>query len=77
VSVQGDVEILGEDFDYVTPMQEMVLRYLGPEGLDYADSTLVFPRVPFRVWPRRMASWNGAGFDRTFQNDTVWKNVVT
>ncbi len=75
VSVQGEAEFLPEDFDYVPPMREMVLRYLGPEGMDYAESTMVFPRVPFRVWPRKLASWNGGGFDRTFQRDTVWKDV--
>ncbi|HEX2072162.1 MAG TPA: TIGR03618 family F420-dependent PPOX class oxidoreductase [Geodermatophilus sp.] len=75
VSVQGEAEFLPEDFDYVPPMREMVLRYLGPEGMDYAERTMVFPRVPFRVLPRKLASWNGGGFDRTFQRDTVWKEV--
>jgi hypothetical protein len=53
----------------------MVLRYLGPEGMDYAESTFGFARVPFRVWPRKMATWNGGGFDRTFQKDTVWREL--
>jgi PPOX class probable F420-dependent enzyme len=75
VSVQGEVDFLTEDFDYIPPMRDMALRYLGPEGMDYAESTFKFPRTPFRVWPRKMASWNGGGFDRTFQRDTVWKNV--
>lgn len=75
VSVQGEVEFLGEDFDVVGAMTEMVLRYLGPDGMEYGKSTFKFPRVPFRVWPRRMTSWNGGGFDRTFNRDTVWHEV--
>jgi hypothetical protein len=53
----------------------MVLRYLGPEGMEYAESTFGFPRVPFRVWPRQMSTWNGGGFDRTFHRPTVWHTV--
>lgn len=75
VSVQGEVEFLGDDFEYVEPMLDMVRRYLGEEGMPYAKSTLEFPRVPFRVWPKKMTSWNGGGFDRTFTSDTVWKEV--
>lgn len=75
VSVQGEVEFLPDTFDYVPPMREMVLRYLGPEGMEYAESTLQFARTPFRVWPRKLASWNGGGFDRTFKRETVWKEI--
>ncbi|WP_208214531.1 TIGR03618 family F420-dependent PPOX class oxidoreductase [Cellulomonas fengjieae] len=75
VSVQGAVEFLGPDFDYETPMRQMVLRYLGEEGMAYAESTMVFPRVPFYVRPLRMTSWNGGGFDRTFNKETVWREV--
>lgn len=76
VSVQGDVEFLGEDFDYIAPMREMVLRYLGPEGMEYAESTFDFPRVPIKIRPRKLASWNGGGFDRTFNRETVWREVA-
>jgi PPOX class probable F420-dependent enzyme len=72
VSVQGRVEFLDPDFDWVTPAKRMALRYLGPEGLAYAESTFHFPRVPFRVHVIKMSTWNGGGFDRTFQADTVW-----
>lgn len=75
VSVQGEVEFLGEDFDHIPPMRDMVLRYLGPEGMDYAESTFGFARVPFRVWPKKMATWNGGGFDRTFKKETVWREL--
>lgn len=75
VSVQGDVEFLGEEFDYIPPMRDMVLRYLGPEGMEYAESTFDFPRVPIKIWPRKLASWNGGGFDRTFKRETVWHEV--
>jgi hypothetical protein len=27
------------------------------------------------VHPRKMASWNGGGFDRTFQKPTVWREA--
>lgn len=75
VSVQGVAEFLGDDFDWVEPARRMVLRYLGEGGLSYAESTFEFPRVPFRVWPKRMATWNGGGFDRTFHRETVWHEV--
>jgi PPOX class probable F420-dependent enzyme len=75
VSVQGEVEFLGDDFDHIEAMREMVLRYLGPEGMDYAESTFAFPRAPFKVWPKRIATWNGGGFDRTFHRDTVWRET--
>lgn len=75
VSVQGDVEFLTEEFDHIAAMREMVLRYLGPDGMDYAESTFQFPRVPFKVWPKKIASWNGGGFDRTFERDTVWREI--
>lgn len=72
VSVQGRAEFLPADFDWETPVRQMVLRYLGEGGMPYAESTLEFPRVPFRVWPEKMATWNGGGFDRTFHRETVW-----
>lgn len=75
VSVQGEVEFLGEDFDHIPPMRDMVLRYLGQEGMDYAESTFGFARVPFRVWPKKMATWNGGGFDRTFKAETKWREL--
>jgi PPOX class probable F420-dependent enzyme len=72
VSVQGRVELLGDDFDWQTPTRRMVLRYLGEDGMAYAESTFDFPRVPFRVWPVRMSTWNGGGYDRTFNRPTEW-----
>jgi PPOX class probable F420-dependent enzyme len=75
VSVRGEAEFLPDDFDWRGPARDMVLRYLGPEGMEYAESTFGFPRVPFRVWPRQMSTWNGGGFDRTFHRPTVWHTV--
>lgn len=75
VSVQGEAELLADDFDWQSPARDMVLRYLGPEGMDYAESTFGFERVPFKVWPRKMSTWNGGGFDRTFRKETVWREV--
>lgn len=75
VSVQGIAKFLPPDFDFITPMREMVLRYFGPAGLDYAEATFGFPRVPFHVSPIRMASWNGGGYDRTFHRETLWRKI--
>ena len=75
VSVQGHVEFLSEDFDWETPVRAMVIRYLGEEGMPYAEATLGFARVPFKVWPDKMATWNGGGFDRTFNKTTEWHEV--
>ena len=76
VSFKGMAEFLPEDFDWATPARRMVLRYIGEEGLSYAEATFDFPRVPIRLWPTRMATWDGGGFDRTFQRDTVWHDVA-
>jgi PPOX class probable F420-dependent enzyme len=75
VSAQGISEFLPHGFDWETPARRMVIRYLGVEGLSYAQATSAFPRVPFRVWPKRISTWNGGGFDRTFHRDTVWHEL--
>jgi PPOX class probable F420-dependent enzyme len=77
VSLKGVAEFLPEDFDWIPPTRDMVLKYLGPEGMSYAEATFAFPRVPIRIWPRRMATWDGGGFDRTFHRDTVWHDLET
>ena len=77
VSVRGIAEFLPEDFDWKPPTREMVLRYLGPEGLEYAEATFEFARTPFLVRPQKLSSWNGGGFDRTFHKATQWKDVPT
>lgn len=76
VSVRGRVEFLPESFDWTTATRALVLRYLGPEGMEYAEATFQFPRVPFLVHPTKIATWNGAGFDRTFSRSTAWKDAV-
>lgn len=76
VSVQGEAQFLPADFDWRPGTRDMVLRYLGPDGMDYAESTFGFERRPFRVWPRKMSTWNGGGFDRTFRRPTVWHEVA-
>ncbi|HWO70032.1 MAG TPA: pyridoxamine 5'-phosphate oxidase family protein [Actinomycetota bacterium] len=72
VSFKGVVEFLPEDFDWKSPAREMILRYIGPEGLAYGEATFDFPRVPIRIWPKLMSTWDGGGFDRTFHRETVW-----
>jgi PPOX class probable F420-dependent enzyme len=74
VSVRGEVEFLPESFDWESPARDMVMRYLGPDGMEYAESTFQFPRVPFLVHPRKMSTWNGGGFDRTFTKETSWQD---
>lgn len=75
VSVRGEAEFTPDDYDWRPDARDMVLRYLGPEGMDYAESTFGFERTPFRVWPRQMSTWNGGGFDRTFRRPTVWHTI--
>ena len=77
VSVLGTAEFLPDSFDWQTPAREMVLRYIGPEGLSYAEATFGFPRVSILIHPRRMTTWDGGGFDRTFHRDTVWHEFVS
>jgi PPOX class probable F420-dependent enzyme len=75
VSVRGEAEFLSADFDWQTPAREMVLRYLGQEGMEYAEATFDFDRTPFLIHPRKMSSWNGGGFDRTFTKATQWNDI--
>ncbi len=72
VSVLGEADFLPEEFDWIPPARAMAERYLGAPGVAYAESTFGFPRVPFYVRVRKMTSWNGEGFDRTFSRDTTW-----
>ena len=72
VSVLGVAEFLPDDFDWQTPARRMVLRYIGEEGMSYAEATFGFQRVSIRIWPKTMSTWNGGGLDRTFRRDTVW-----
>jgi PPOX class probable F420-dependent enzyme len=76
VSVLGVAEFLPQSFDWKPAARDMVLRYIGPEGLSYAEATFGFPRVSVRIRPRRMTTWDGGGFDRTFLRDTVWHDVT-
>ena len=75
VAALGEVEFLPDDFDWQTPTREMIVRYIGVEGLAYGEATFEFPRVPIRIWPRRMTTWDGGGFDRTFHRETVWHEL--
>jgi hypothetical protein len=52
-----------------------VLKYLGPDGLAYFDATLHFARILVRIDPVQIATWNGAGPDRTFRAATVWRDL--
>jgi nitroimidazol reductase NimA-like FMN-containing flavoprotein (pyridoxamine 5'-phosphate oxidase superfamily) len=52
-----------------------VLRYLGPDGLRYFEATIKFPRQVIRIVPERFSTWNGAGPDRTFAQQTKWHDV--
>lgn len=53
-----------------------VLKYLGPDGIAYFEATAHFPRVLVRIDPVSLATWNGAGPDRTFRAPTVWHRVA-
>jgi PPOX class probable F420-dependent enzyme len=75
VSVLGLAAFLPDDFDWKPAARDMVLRYIGPDGMSYAEATFDFPRVSIRIWPKRMTSWDGGGFDRTFQRETVWHDL--
>lgn len=75
VAALGEAEFLPESFDWQTPTRDMIVRYIGVEGLAYGEATFEFPRVPIRIWPRRMTTWDGGGFDRTFHRETVWHEL--
>jgi len=73
VMVRGRAEFV--DDDWVERARRMVLRYLGPQGIDYFEATLGLPRELVRIWPERISSWNGGGIDRTFSKPAVWHDV--
>jgi hypothetical protein len=75
VSAQAIAEFLPEDYPWHEPTRQMIIRYIGEEGLAYGEATFGFPRVPIRIWPKRISTWNGGGYDRTFHRDTVWHEV--
>ena len=75
VSVLGEAEFLSEDFDWIAPARKMVERYIGAAGMAYAESTFGFAREPFLVHARKMTTWNGGGFDRTFSAATRWHEL--
>lgn len=74
VMVRGRAEFV--DADWIALARRMVLRYLGPEGMDYFEATLELPRVLIRVRPERVSSWNGGGVDRTFWKPARWHDVA-
>ena len=73
VMVRGRAEFV--DDDWVERARRMVLRYLGPQGIDYFEATLDLPRQLVRIWPERISSWNGGGVDRTFSKPAIWHDV--
>ena len=75
VAALAEAEFLPETFDWKAPTRELIIRYIGEEGLSYGEATFEFARVPVRIWPQRMTTWDGGGFDRTFSRDTVWHDV--
>ena len=74
VMVRGRAEEV--EVDWVELARSMVLRYLGPGGMDYFEATLDLPRVLIRIRPERITSWNGGGVDRTFTRPAVWHDVA-
>ena len=71
--IRGRAEFL--DDDWVELARRMVLRYLGPQGIDYFEATLDLPRDLIRIRPERISSWNGGGVDRTFSKPALWHDV--
>ncbi len=70
---RGRVELV--EGDWVEMGRRMVIRYLGPQGLDYFEATLEIPRVLVRIRPELVSTWNGGGIDRTFFQPTRWHEV--
>jgi PPOX class probable F420-dependent enzyme len=73
VIVRGRAEFV--DADWVELARRMVLRYLGPGGMDYFEATLDLPRVLVRIRPQHVSTWNGGGVDRTFRKPARWHEV--
>lgn len=65
VLVEGDAEIGGEpvvpaDDAWLREMvNNMAVRYMGPNGPQYASATMNRPRVVITITPRKVQSWTG------------------
>ncbi|SRR5690606_8532118 len=65
VLVEGDAVISQEavppaDDEWLRDLvNDMSVRYMGPEGPQYASKTLDRPRVLITITPRKMQSWTG------------------
>jgi nitroimidazol reductase NimA-like FMN-containing flavoprotein (pyridoxamine 5'-phosphate oxidase superfamily) len=63
--VEGTAEILtgplppNEDEEMRRITLDMIRKYMGEEGIKYADRTLSRPRYLIKVIPRRWTSWTG------------------
>jgi PPOX class probable F420-dependent enzyme len=74
VIVRGRAEAVERDDTYELG-RRLVLRYLGPQGLDYFEATGDLPRIVIRIVPEQVTSWNGGGVDRTFFKPSRWHDV--
>src|SRR4051812_3785727 len=73
VLAQGRAEELTED--WIPTAERMVLRYVGPGGLDYLKATASLERVTFAISVDKTTSWNAGGMDRVFFEPAVWHDA--
>ena len=59
--VEGPVKMQGQ---MLAIGQEMAFRFNGDAGLDYLQSTLLYPRYLVRIAPERLTSWREAWHPR-------------
>ena len=65
VFFEGEAEVVEEPNvggRWVAVAEEMSIRYFGPNGPSYLDSTRNQPRWLIRMKPTRMRSWEGVGW---------------
>jgi hypothetical protein len=73
VNVQGLAEIIDgpiapADHPQLTAIvEDMALRYLGPNGPAYARLTANRPRIVIRITPTRWRSWTGREWHRRYR----------
>lgn len=59
VMMEGSVDLLPADHDWLPMGRRMARRYLGRGGLDYIEKTKDWERLFIKVIPEKISSWDG------------------
>ena len=69
IQCDGTAELVEESViegRWVGIAEKMAVRYLGPDGPTYLEPTLNQPRWLFRLHPKKLRSWQGVGWAKSY-----------